>query len=210
MKTFKYYTYLLILAILLLNSCQGKTKMKLEDDLYAKIETSQGDIVLRLEHKKAPLTVANFVGLVEGTRKHNREGEKNFYDGLVFHRVIDNFMVQGGCPLGTGTGNPGYKFEDEFHPDLKHDSAGVFSMANSGPDSNGSQFFITHVPTPWLDNKHSVFGKVVNEDSQKVVNKIKKGDKIKKISILRVGDDVKDYQVTEEFYQKISQERARS
>jgi peptidyl-prolyl cis-trans isomerase B (cyclophilin B) len=137
----------------------------------ATFETSRGTIRVQLHADKTPKTVENFETLVA----------KGFYDGLVFHRVIDDFMIQGGCPQGTGTGGPGYQFEDEFHPDLKHDGPGVLSMANSGPNTNGSQFFITHVATPWLDGKHSVFGQVI--DSQDVVDAIEMGDKIVKITI---------------------------
>lgn len=142
---------------------------------YAVFETTQGDVVCRLYEKEAPNTVANFVGLVEGTKesadpKTGQKSKRPFYDGLVFHRVIPEFMIQGGCPLGTGTGGPGYKFADEFHPSLRHDRPGILSMANSGPNTNGSQFFITVVPTPWLDSRHSVFGEVV--EGQEVVAKI--------------------------------------
>ncbi len=133
---------------------------------YAVFETSQGTIVCRLLVKEAPLTVANFVGLAEGTKefKDPRTGQKvkrPFYDGLAFHRVIPQFMIQGGCPLGTGTGDPGYRFADEFHASLRHDKAGKLSMANSGPNTNGSQFFLTVAPTSWLDNKHTIFGEVI-------------------------------------------------
>jgi peptidyl-prolyl cis-trans isomerase B (cyclophilin B) len=138
----------------------------------ATLKTNKGDIRIQLHDDKTPKTVANFEKLI---------GE-GFYDGLKFHRVIDNFMVQGGCPKGTGTGGPGYQFEDEFHKDLKHDGPGVLSMANSGPNSNGSQFFITHVATPWLDGKHSVFGRVLG-DGQKVVDAIRQGDKIEKATV---------------------------
>jgi peptidyl-prolyl cis-trans isomerase B (cyclophilin B) len=139
----------------------------------ATIKTNRGDIHLELYDDKVPNTVANF-------EKLTGDG---FYDGLKFHRVIADFMVQTGCPKGTGTGGPGYNFDDEFHKDLKHDGPGVLSMANAGPNTNGSQFFITHVATPWLDGKHSVFGRVVDKDSQKVVNAIKQGDTMEKITI---------------------------
>jgi len=141
--------------------------------LTAKIQTSKGVINLRLFPNKVPLTVLNFVNL----------SSKAFYDGLKFHRVIPDFMIQGGCPLGNGTGGPGYRFKDEFSPDLRHDRAGMLSMANAGPNTNGSQFFITHVPTPWLDNKHAIFGEVLGEDDQKVVNAIVQGDKIESITV---------------------------
>ena len=137
----------------------------------ATIETSKGNIRVELHDDKAPRTVENFTKLA-------RDG---FYDGLTFHRVIEDFMVQTGCPEGTGRGGPGYTFEDEFHPDLKHDSPGVLSMANAGPNTNGSQFFITHVATPWLDGKHSVFGRVL--EGQDVVNTIEQGDTMKRVQI---------------------------
>jgi peptidyl-prolyl cis-trans isomerase B (cyclophilin B) len=137
----------------------------------ATIETNKGTIRLRLYDDKAPKTVANF-------EKLSGEG---FYDGLLFHRVIPDFMIQTGCPQGTGTGGPGYKFPDEFHKDLRHDGPGVLSMANAGPNTNGSQFFITHVATPWLDNKHSVFGRVL--EGQDVVDTIQKGDKMLKVNV---------------------------
>jgi peptidyl-prolyl cis-trans isomerase B (cyclophilin B) len=137
----------------------------------ATIETNKGRIRLRLEDQKTPKTVENFEKLVK----------QGFYDGLKFHRVIENFMIQTGCPHGTGTGGPGYKFADEFHKELKHDGPGVLSMANSGPNTNGSQFFITHVATPWLDGKHSVFGRVL--EGQDVVDSIQQGDKMLKVSV---------------------------
>jgi peptidyl-prolyl cis-trans isomerase A (cyclophilin A) len=143
--------------------------------LHAHFTTSEGSFTIRLFDEDAPETVANFVGLAEGTKEFTdpKTGQKTtrpFYDGLLFHRVIDNFMIQGGDPLGTGTGGPGYKFADEFSPKLRHRSPGMLSMANSGPHSNGSQFFITLAATPWLDNKHSIFGEVV--EGMDVVNKI--------------------------------------
>ncbi|HKF25751.1 MAG TPA: peptidylprolyl isomerase [Candidatus Acidoferrum sp.] len=142
---------------------------------YAIFETSQGNIVIKLLDKEAPKTVENFIGLAEGTKeftneKTGRKEKRPFYDGLVFHRVIPDFMIQGGCPHGSGMGGPGYKFTDEFHPSLKHSTAGKLSMANSGPNTNGSQFFITVAPTPWLDNRHTIFGEVV--EGQDVANKI--------------------------------------
>ena len=165
-------------------------KAQLKDGIYAVIHTDKGDIVLELEYKRCPMTVCNFVGLAEGTLNMSDLGTP-FYDGLNFHRVIKDFMIQGGCPKGDGTGGPGYRFPDEFNPELKHDGPGVLSMANAGPGTNGSQFFITHVPTPWLDGKHTVFGHVI--EGQDVVNSIEQGDRINSVEILRIGADAESF-----------------
>jgi len=170
----------------------------MQDGLYAKFHTSKGDITIALEYKKTPGTVGNFVALAEGNLENSAKPQGNpYYDGLNFHRVIPDFMIQGGCPQGTGTGNPGYQFDDEFHPDLKHDAPGILSMANAGPGTNGSQFFITHVPTPWLDGNHTVFGKVI--EGQEVVDAIQQGDAIESLEILRVGAEAKKFNAVEAF-----------
>jgi len=184
-------------------------KKKLPDGVYAEMETSKGKIVLQLEYEKTPLTVANFVVLAEGTKHYSKTPgdppkaqNKPFYDGLTFHRVIPNFMIQGGDPQGKGSGGPGYQFRNEIDSSLKHDSAGILSMANAGPDTNGSQFFITHNATPWLNGKHTVFGHVV--EGQDVVNTIANGDTIKSIKILRIGDKAKAFKGDEADFQKFS------
>ncbi|CAC9547639.1 Peptidyl-prolyl cis-trans isomerase (EC 5.2.1.8) [uncultured Gammaproteobacteria bacterium] len=175
-----------------------QSQAKLADGLYANLHTNQGDIIVQLAYKKAPLTVINFVGLAEGTKRSNVKIGKPFYNGLKFHRVIDNFMIQGGDPKGNGTGGPGYQFADEFS-DLKHDSGGILSMANSGPGTNGSQFFITHTATPHLNDKHTVFGRVVK--GMEVVNSIKQEDFIRKLNIIRIGDEAKKFQTDEAAFQ---------
>lgn len=185
---------LLFLTAVLTNvSCSAEKKggkeMTLKPGLYAIFHTSKGTITCSLFEKEAPKTVANFVGLADGTKewtdpKTGKKVKKRFYDGLIFHRVIPNFMIQGGDPEGTGRGGPGYKFEDEFNPSLKFDKPGKLAMANSGPHTNGSQFFITHVPTPWLDNKHTIFGQVV--EGQDIVDNIEKDVVLEKLEIKRV------------------------
>ncbi len=164
----------------------------LTEGLYAQFLTTRGEIVARLEFEKTPLTVANFVGLAEGAKRSNRGAGVRFYDGLAFHRVIPDFMIQGGDPQGNGMGGPGYDFPDEFNPSLRHARPGVLSMANAGPGTNGSQFFITHIATPWLDGKHTVFGQVVS--GQEVVNAIVQGDRIDSLAILRIGEPAKAFQ----------------
>lgn len=170
----------------------------MQEGIYAKFNTPKGEILAKLTHEKTPGTVGNFVALAEGNMENQAKPQgKPYYDGLNFHRVIPDFMVQGGCPQGTGTGDPGYKFDDEFHDDLKHDTPGVLSMANAGPGTNGSQFFITHVPTPWLDNKHTVFGHV--EAGQEVVDSIEQGDAIDSLEIVRVGKKAENWNAIEAF-----------
>ena len=171
---------------------------QMENGLYAKFFTSKGTITVSLEYTKTPGTVGNFVALAQGDLENSikKQGEPYYY-GLKFHRVIPDFMIQGGCPQGTGTGNPGYQFDDEFHPDLKHDAAGILSMANAGPGTNGSQFFITHIPTPWLDGKHSVFGKTI--DGQSVVDSIVQGDTLERIEIIAEGDNAMAFNAIEAF-----------
>ncbi|RXR32175.1 peptidylprolyl isomerase [Flavobacterium piscinae] len=179
-----------------------------ENGLYAEIQTLKGKILLKLEYEKAPITVANFVSLAEGTNKEVSENLKGkpYFDGLKFHRVIANFMIQGGDPTGTGTSGPGYKFADEI-TDLKHDRPGILSMANAGKGTNGSQFFITHVPTPHLDGKHTVFGSVV--EGQEVVNAIAQNDVMDKVKIIRIGDAAKKFDAPKVFESRLALEEAK-
>ena len=170
----------------------------MQDGLFAKINTTKGEITIKLTHDKTPGTVGNFVGLAEGKIENGaKSGGAPYYDGLTFHRVIPDFMIQGGCPLGTGTGDPGYKFDDEFHPELRHSGPGILSMANAGPGTNGSQFFITHKATPWLDDKHTVFGYVT--EGQDVVDSIAQGDSITAVEIVRVGNEAESWSAVDAF-----------
>ena len=180
----------------------------MQDGIYAKFKTQKGEILVRLTHDKTPGTVGNFVALAEGSMENSsKKAGEPYYDGLNFHRVIPDFMIQGGCPQGTGTGDPGYKFDDEFHPELTHSGPGVLSMANAGPGTNGSQFFITHVATPWLDNKHTVFGQV--ESGQEIVDSIAQGDAIEQIEIVRVGNEAEAWDAPAAFREFETSKEAR-
>ena len=190
----------LSLALLVGINCTStnNNNNNMEDGIYANIKTNKGEIVLKLEFEKTPLTTANFIALAEGNMKNKKkELGTPYYDGIKFHRVIADFMIQGGCPEGNGMGDPGYKFSDEFHPDLKHDKGGILSMANSGPNTNGSQFFITHKETPWLDGKHSVFGNVV--EGMDVVNLIEQNDLMESVTISRKGSKAKSFDAVKVF-----------
>ena len=195
----------LIILLISIGACKSTKYKDLDDGVYADLQTDKGDILLRLEYEVTPITVSNFVSLAEGTNPYVDENfkEKPFYDGLKFHRIVDDFMIQGGDPRGNGSGDPGYKFEDEFTMDdsgnlvLSHDGPGTLSMANSGPDSNGSQFFITHKETKFLDGRHTVFGHVVQ--GQQVVDSMAQDDLIQKIEIIRIGKQAKAFDATAEF-----------
>ena len=198
---------ILLIALILtsLISCKKEEYTNLKDGLYAKIKTSKGDIICQLEFEKTPITVANYVSLAEGknTFVSPEYKGKKLFDGLKFHRVLANFMIQGGDPLGNGSGDAGYKFKDEFS-DLKHDAPGIMSMANSGPGTNGSQFFITHVPTPWLDGKHTIFGHVV--EGMDVVNKIAQDDGIISVEIIRKGDKANKFDAAKVFTESFAKD----
>ncbi|MEE9407818.1 MAG: peptidylprolyl isomerase [Polaribacter sp.] len=205
MKNIKY----IIVFVLLITACKAAKYKDLEDGIYADIQTNRGDILLELHAEKVPLTVANFVSLAEGNNPKVTDSlsDKNFYDGVRFHRVLTNFMIQSGDRTATGRGNIGYKFADEFPTYslgkliYKHDAKGILSMANPGPNSNSSQFFITHKPTPWLDRKHSVFGKVAK--GLAIVDSIQQNDTINKINIIRVGKFAKNFDAPNVFISEI-------
>ena len=183
------YKFLFFISIIFLLSCNSKHS-ELDSGLYAEIKSNKGDILIKLEYEKTPITVANFVSLAEGNNYYVSEEYKNkkYYDGIYFHRVISDFMIQTGDPTKTGSGGPGYKFEDEI-TDLTHYKPGILSMANAGVNTNGSQFFITHKATPWLDGKHTVFGEVIK--GQNVVDSIEQNDIIEKLSIIKKGKEAK-------------------
>jgi len=199
MKKFLIFTIIAVFVFTCINLDAGEYK---EDGLYAEMDTTKGMIVLVLEFEKVPMTVCNFVGLAEGTIKNEAKKPKEpYFDGLYFHRVIPNFMIQTGDPKGNGTGGPGYTFPDEFHASLRHDRGGTLSMANRGPNTGSSQIFITHKATPWLDRKHAVFGHVL--DGMDVVNSIKQGDKIKSVRIIRVGEKAKNFKTDNAAFNKL-------
>ena len=200
-KGLKYISALVLLCMTTTSLFAQKVELPKESapGIYAAFVTTKGNIIVKLEEEKTPMTVANFVGLAEGnlTLFDSIKITKPFYDGLKFHRVIKDFMIQGGDPQGTGMGGPGYQFFDETRPDLTHSGPGILSMANSGPATNGSQFFITHKETPWLDGKHTVFGHVIS--GMDIVNAIEQGDEMKTVKIIRVGKDVKKWNATSVF-----------
>jgi cyclophilin family peptidyl-prolyl cis-trans isomerase len=198
-KGFLFFTMVLFITVIM--SACSNSYQDLADGLYAEINTTRGTILCELEYERTPLTVCNFVSLAEGTMDTDaREGK--YYDGLKFHRVISDFMIQGGDPQGNGTGGPGYRFADEIDPALKFDAPGKLAMANAGAGTNGSQFFITHVPTPHLDGAHTIFGHVV--EGQKVVDTIKQGDEIKSVTIIRKGDAAEAFATGQEAFDKLN------
>lgn len=181
-----------------LQSALNPKKVKLQKGMYAEIETTKGKITVQLEFEKTPLTVANFVGLAEGKIKNTAKAEGvPFYDSLKFHRVIDHFMIQGGDPLGNGMGGPGYAFKDECLPELQFTGPGILAMANAGPKTNGSQFFITHAATGWLNNKHTIFGHVI--DGQSIVDSTQQGDIILHVKIIRKGKAARKFKAAKVF-----------
>ncbi|HQA74960.1 peptidylprolyl isomerase [Flavobacterium sp.] len=203
-----------VALVMIFTACQNKEHNDLKDGLYAQLETSRGDILLELEYKKAPVTVANFVTLAEGKNPFAKEEckGKNLFDNISFHRVIKDFMIQTGDPLGNGAGDAGYTFKDEF-TDLRHDKPGVISMANSGPNTNSCQFFVTQVPTPWLDGKHTVFGHIVDSTNIDVVNAVTQGDKLNKVTIIRKGEAAKKFnavKVFSDYFKSQSEENAKA
>jgi cyclophilin family peptidyl-prolyl cis-trans isomerase len=188
----------IILLSIIASQVEAKKKPKLGKGMYAEMTTSKGVIFIKLEFEKTPLTVANFVGLAEGKIKNTAKADGvHYYDSLKFHRVIANFMIQGGDPAGNGTGGPGYKFKDEFVEDFKFTGPGILAMANAGPGTNGSQFFITHKETPWLNNRHTIFGFV--QSGQDVVNAIQQDDYILKVKIIRKGKPAKKFKADKVF-----------
>ncbi len=197
------------LIILIINFSCNMSQKNNNDTIYASIETSKGIIKTQLFFNLTPVTVANFISLAEGENKEvsDQYKGKKYYNGITFHRVIPDFMIQGGDPTGTGSGSPGYNFKDEFVDELKHDSAGILSMANAGPGTNGSQFFITHKETPWLDGAHTVFGNVV--EGQDIVNKIEQGDSIINIEIIRQGNSAKKFNAPKIFTNHFKEEEKR-
>ena len=203
------FTFLFVAVMVMNGSCNSKGKnmesIKGKNGLFAVINTSKGDIVLELYYKDAPLTVCNFVGLAEGTLDASKG--KKFYDGLKFHRVIQDFMIQGGDPKGNGTGGPGYKFADEEVP-YKFDKPGYLAMANAGANTNGSQFFITHVETPWLNGKHTIFGHVISDEDQKVVNSVQQNDLINSVTIIRQGKEAEEFSCTQDDWNKYNSSAA--
>lgn len=199
-----FFATMVLFITVIMSGCSDSYD-DLADGLYAEIDTTRGPILVELEYERTPLTVCNFVSLAEGTMDTDaREGA--YYDGLNFHRVIADFMIQGGCPQGTGTGGPGYRFADEIDPALKFDGPGKLAMANAGPGTNGSQFFITHVATPHLDGAHTIFGTVA--EGQKVVDSVKQGDKIKSVTIIRKGADAEAFETGQAAFDKLNREIA--
>jgi len=201
-RKIKFFMLVMFMTTVIMSESCSSSYQDLPNGLYAELQTSKGNILLELEYEKAPLTVCNFVALAEGKMDVQKEGP--FYDGLKFHRVIADFMIQGGDPQGTGSGGPGYRFYDEIDESLKFDGPGVLAMANAGPGTNGSQFFITHVETPWLNGKHTIFGHVI--DGQSTVDSISQGDTIKKVNIIRQGEEAENFTTDQEAFDNLMKE----